>query len=123
MRDKIRRDAFGIPHLTVSQTKRAHLYAVDLARTGTTRRTCSPELLACAMADLAVHTRRVHAQLQQFLTGVAQAAPARDVAKLAIELVTHLQSLPPHDQVAYLTMLLGDDDSLISNDTDTTTTH
>jgi hypothetical protein len=108
---------YGVPVLTKRQTQRAHRYAMDLIRTsGHTRRTCPAPLLAAALCELAYHASTIRWQLQQFITGSAQCAPAKDVARLALQMVMHMHGLSPADQVAYLQTLLGDDETFISND-------
>ena len=118
MSDKIARDRFGVPKLTKAQTERAHKYAAAMVHgNGTTRRTCSPLLLSAALCELAMHAGTVRWQLEQFITGSAQCAPAKDVAKLAVQMLTRMQTMTPADQFAYLQALLGDaDEAYISND-------
>lgn len=114
--ERITRNAFGVPCLTKRQLTRVHEYATDLVVHGKTRRVCSPLLLSAALCEISYHASNVRHQLEQFITGSAKAAPAALVARLAIEMLQHMQHLTPKDQVKYLNMLCGDDEAVVTAD-------
>ena len=114
--ERIARNAFGLPCLTKRQLTRVHEYATDLVVHGKTRRVCSPLLLSAALCEISFHASSVRHQLEQFITGTAKAAPAALVARLAIEMLQHMQHLAPEEQVQYLNMLCGDDESVVMSD-------